>query len=122
MPENEGLFPRDIAGHKTIAEDPTSNQKTTVFTTPFIGKSKPARLNQRLPLLRPRDVGIDSALDLGDAFGVAVNHAGDCDRASYDDGHDRNQKRPQAYDGIEDSIHAPPPTPSGAKALFLSIR
>jgi hypothetical protein len=50
---------------------------------------------------------------------VAVNHAGDGDRASDEDGDDRNQKRPQAYDGIEDSIHSPPPAPSGAKALFL---
>jgi len=52
-----------------------------------------------------RSVGIDAALDFGQAFVVAVDHASDCDRASYDDGHDRNQKRPQAYDGIEDSIH-----------------
>ncbi len=37
-----------------------------------------------------RSVGIDAALDLSQAFVVAVNHASDCDRASDDDGNDRN--------------------------------
>jgi hypothetical protein len=40
---------------------------------------------------------------------VAVNHARDGDRASHQDGDDRNQKRPQAQNGFEDSIHSPPP-------------
>jgi hypothetical protein len=56
-----------------------------------------------------RSVGIDAALDLGQAFVVAVNHCCDGDRAAYDDGNDRNQERAQAYDGIEDSIDSPPP-------------
>ena len=38
------------------------------------------------PLTSRRSVGIDAALDLGDAFVVTVNHAGDRDRAAYDDG------------------------------------
>jgi hypothetical protein len=37
-----------------------------------------------------RSVGIDAAFDFREALGVAVNHAGDCDRAAYDDGNDRN--------------------------------
>jgi len=44
-------------------------------------------------LLRPGSIGIDAALDFGDALGVAVNHAGDGDRAADEDGADRNQQR-----------------------------
>jgi hypothetical protein len=39
-----------------------------------------------------RGVGIDAALDLGQAFVVAVDHASDGDRASYDDGYDWYQQ------------------------------
>ncbi len=67
--------------------------------------------------LSRRSVGIDAALDLGQAFVVAVNHASDCDRAAYDDGDDRNQKRPQAKNRVDQSSHSP--SPAGAKALFL---
>jgi hypothetical protein len=42
-----------------------------------------------------RRIGINPALDLGQALVVAVNHAGDCDRASDDDGYDRNQQGAQ---------------------------
>jgi hypothetical protein len=77
-------------------------------------------LRKTVELTSRRSVGIDAALDLGDAFVVAVNHGRDRDRAAYEDGDDRDQKRAQAYDGIEDSIHSPPPA-SGAKALFLFL-
>ena len=62
----------------------------------------------RCELPSRRSVGIDTTLDLGDAFVVAVNHRCDGDRAPYEDGNDRDQKRAQAYDGIEQSIHPPP--------------
>jgi hypothetical protein len=53
---------------------------------------------------------------------VAVNHAGDCDRAAYEDGNDRNQKRAQAYNGIEDSIHSPPPATRAAPTGLIPFR
>jgi hypothetical protein len=37
-------------------------------------------------------VGVDAALDLGDAFLVAENHCGDGDCASYNHRNDRNQQ------------------------------
>jgi hypothetical protein len=49
--------------------------------------------NIRLTLLTSRrSVGIDAALDFRDPFGVAVNHASDCDRASNEDCAYRNQQ------------------------------
>jgi hypothetical protein len=66
-------------------------------------------LRKTVELTSRRTVGINAALDLGDAFVVAVNHRCDGDRAPYEDGNDRDQKRAQAYDGIEHSIHPPPP-------------
>jgi len=63
--------------------------------------------------LSRRSVGIDAALDLGDAFVVAVNHAGDCDRAADEDGADRNQQTTQAQNRVDYSSHSPP---AGAKA------
>jgi hypothetical protein len=40
---------------------------------------------------RRSSVGIDAALDLGQSFLVAKDHRGDGDRASYQNGNDRNQ-------------------------------
>jgi len=54
---------------------------TTFFEPIRIGCRIDAQ--HRADLLASRcSVGIDTALDLRDAFGVAVNHAGDGDRAS----------------------------------------
>jgi hypothetical protein len=54
--------------------------------------AKPLRnaITSTAPLASRRGVGIDAALDLGNPFGVAVNHASDCDRATNDDSNDRN--------------------------------
>jgi hypothetical protein len=49
--------------------------------------------NIRLTLLTSRrSVGIDAALDFRDPFGVAVNHASDCDRAANENRANRNQQ------------------------------
>jgi hypothetical protein len=45
-----------------------------------------------LPLLLPRTVGIDAALDLGDALLVAKNHRGDGDGAAHKDRNDRHEQ------------------------------
>ena len=47
-------------------------------------------------LLRPRTVGIDSALDLRQPLIVPVNHPSDRDRATDEDGDDRYQEHTQA--------------------------
>jgi hypothetical protein len=54
-----------------------------------------------------RSVGIDATLDLGDAFGVAVNHASDCDRASDEESNNRNQQTAQAQNRVDYSSHSP---------------
>jgi|HubBroStandDraft_6_1064221.scaffolds.fasta_scaffold417460_2 hypothetical protein len=88
----------------TATESVIMSQKTTAFIAFTLLPSR-------------RSVGIDAALDLSQAFVVAINHGCDCDRASDEDGNDRNQIRAQVYDGIEDSIQSPPP--AGAKAHFF---
>ena len=40
-----------------------------------------------------RSVGVDAALDFGEAFLVAEDHCGDGDCASYNNPYDRNQQR-----------------------------
>ncbi len=40
-----------------------------------------------------RSVRIDSTLDLREALSVTMNHAGDGDRATHQDGNNRNQVR-----------------------------
>jgi hypothetical protein len=63
--------------------------ESVVALTPNIGLT--SDLTSRHP-----SIGIDAALDLRDAFGVAVDHACDCDRASYKDCANRNQQTTQA--------------------------
>jgi hypothetical protein len=58
---------------------------------------------QHLFLLWPRSIGINAALDFGDALIMAMNHANDRDHTTDDDGRDRNQQTAQARNGIYDS-------------------
>jgi hypothetical protein len=45
-----------------------------------------------LPLLWPRSIRIDAALDLGNALIMTMNHANNRDHPTYYDGADRNQQ------------------------------
>jgi hypothetical protein len=65
-----------------------------------------------LPLLWPLRIGINASLDLGKAFLMTVDHAGDCDYAPNDNCANRNQQTAQTCNRI-DQTHR---WTSGAKA------
>ena len=67
-------------------------------------------------LLRPRTIRVDAALDLGDALMVTMNHADDGNRAAHKNRYDRDQKRSQSDDSIQQSFHLHLPYGQGPSA------
>jgi hypothetical protein len=56
-----------------------------------------------------RSVGIDAALDLGQALVVAKDHLGHGNNSTDHDCGDRDKEDSQAENSIDESIHSPPP-------------
>ena len=71
------------------------------------GVEKHRLLYSDLPLLWPRPVRINAALDLGDALIMADDHRGNGDCATDEDRADGNQQAAQTEYGIDQSIHSP---------------